>query len=45
MYLSRSGKTKMKKKEPKTNANENVRTSLLCLKKGVSSVDEKITKK
>ena len=35
----------MKKKEPKTNANENVRTSLLCLKKGVSSVDEKITKK
>ena len=45
MYLSRSGKTKMKKKEPKTKANENVRTFLLCMKKGMSSVDGKITKK
>ena len=33
------------KKETKSNANENMRTYLLRMKKGVSSVNEKMTKK
>ena len=36
---------KEKKNESKSNANKSMRTYLLCMKKGVSSVDEKITKK
>ena len=34
-----------KNRKKRTNANKNMRTYLLCIKKGVSLVDEKITKK
>ena len=34
-----------RKSETKSNVNKNTRTYLLCMKKGVSSVDEKILKK
>ena len=33
------------KSEAKSNVNKNTRTYLLCMKKGMSSVDEKILKK
>ena len=33
------------KNETKSNGNKNMRTFLLCMKKGLSSVDGKITKK
>ena len=33
------------KNETKLNANKNLRTYLLCMKKGVSSVVERVTKK
>ena len=45
-YVSVTERLKQRRKnETKSNVNKNMRTYLLCMKKGESSIDEKITKK